>query len=1597
MTFESLLTFLTQIIFLFVSGHTLFNWAKYRSRARFDIALVFLSLALAIIAQDLQRFFPALAPVLALILFIALLTQPYLLLRLVRYFRPIPTLIQRVALLGLLLSIASFAISQTAPILVASLAIIYFIVLEGYVTILLVQEARTLRGVLGKRLQLASLGSGLLALIFLVSLTLALIRATANLPAASEASWAGSLFQILAVLSGLSYYFGFSPPRWIRQNWQFRELYQFLQNISMQPEQDRLAVFEQLASGALRTVGGTTALIARWSVGEKRLIIGVPGEILLNAENLENETGAIAETWREKKARLAHVPRDTGPVTNRWASQFGARALFIIPILSSLQPWGMLIVALRYEPLFEQDDLDLLTLLTRETAVLLDKFALIHELQVANQSLEQRVAERTMQLQAEIAEREQAEHQVRYQADLLQNVSDAVIATDPNFNITHWNRAAEMLYGWQSEEVLGKQSRDILQTEYLEEPEGPTRDRLLRRGVWRGEVIHRRKDGTRVNILASVSLLQDENKRITSVVAVNRDITERKRVEAQSHFQASLVANVSDAIIAVDMQLNVESWNPAAEALYGWKAGEVLGRAAREVLETDFLETTREAATKQVVEKGSWLGEVVQQRRDGTQIPVLSSLSLYKDSDGKPAGVIAVNRDITDSKQAEERFHLAVESAPNAIILVDKNGTLTLVNSQTEKFFGYDRTELIGLNIDQLVPKRYREIHPGHRQSFLAQPKTRPMGAGRELYGVRKDGGEFPVEIGLTPIETRDGLLIMATIVDITERKRTEEKLQRQNQRLQALREIDTAILSSDSVENIVNAALSHIRQLIECQRASLTLIDSSADEALTFAVSGTNQTLMPRGTHIPLSAFQDMLQGLAQNQPVLMNDLSTLKDPPPFFQIGIQEGLRSVCILPLFSQSNLIGAFSLSSEIPDFFDDDKINLGREVANQVAIAITQNNLLNALREFNAELEQRVAQRTAELSEANLLLQAMLDNIPDQIYFKDLQSRFIRNSRSQAALMGAHDPAEVVGKSDFDFFPHAQRSFEEEQALMETAQSIVDIEEYVVWPAGQVMWVSTTKVPLRDRNGQVIGIMGISRDITERKHFEENIQKLNADLKQNAAQLQESEEKFSKAFLASPAAMSIANASDGRYLDVNEALARMTGHSREELIGHTSLELGLVDNEARAKILQAGKDLGFVRNVEIQVHTKSKQALDVLVSLEQIILSGQVCMLTIQYDITERKRAEAEVRRLNQELENHRKDMQSVLDTMVTLNAKVALDGRLLFVNKIALQASGLPMEELMNTNFLEGPWWTFDPKVHDRVKEAFARACEGTTIHYDEKIFVFGQVLTINFSLTPMLGNDGGVEYILAEGRDITELKKLNELLEQRRIALETTNRELEAFSYSVSHDLRAPLRAINGFSQALSGKYKDLLGEQGQHYLSRIQQNATQMGQLIDDLLSLSRIARREMKQDVVNLTEMAREIDRELRAQEPERQVLFEVEEKLQVNGDSGLIHIVLQNLLTNAWKFTSTRPQAHIRLGLRNGGFFVEDNGVGFDMAFANKLFGAFQRLHSTSEFPGTGIGLATVQRVIHRHGGKIWAEAELEKGATFYFTFGDTYEG
>ncbi len=243
--------------------------------------------------------------------------------------------------------------------------------------------------------------------------------------------------------------------------------------------------------------------------------------------------------------------------------------------------------------------------------------------------------------------------------------------------------------------------------------------------------------------------------------------------------------------------------------------------------------------------------------------------------------------------------------------------------------------------------------------------------------------------------------------------------------------------------------------------------------------------------------------------------------------------------------------------------------------------------------------------------------------------------------------------------------------------------------------------------------------------------------------------------------------------------------------------------------------------------------------------------------------------------------------------------------------------------------------------------------------------------------------------------RGIAELNEnLETLVEERTRQLESVNSELEAFSYSVSHDLRAPLRVIDGFGQALSEDYGPLLEGNGKKYLARIRATTQRMGVLIDDLLTLARVSRRQVRRETVDLSALARDILRELQDREPDRHRTVEVMDGMLAQADKGLVKIVLDNLIGNAWKFTAKTPEPHIRVACEDGvkglTFRVSDDGAGFDMQYANKLFGAFQRLHAESDFAGTGIGLATVQRIVHLHGGDVWAEGRVGAGASFYFT-------
>ena len=367
------------------------------------------------------------------------------------------------------------------------------------------------------------------------------------------------------------------------------------------------------------------------------------------------------------------------------------------------------------------------------------------------------------------------------------------------------------------------------------------------------------------------------------------------------------------------------------------------------------------------------------------------------------------------------------------------------------------------------------------------------------------------------------------------------------------------------------------------------------------------------------------------------------------------------------------------------------------------------------------------------------------------------------------------------------------------------------------------------------------------------------------------------------------------------------------------------------------------------------------------------------------------RLEAEGRAMGRQLEllsRYGNDIVLVLDA----------DGRVLEANDRALAAYQYDREQLsrMRINDLRAPEVSADFRAQfEAVKRDHNIRFKTRHQRRDGSSFPV-EVSSMAFELE-------GRTLLQSIIRDITQqqeyearIQALNEQLEQRVLErtaqLETAFREMEAFSYSVSHDLRAPLRGIDGFGHALQEEYAGRLDAQGLHYLSRIRGGAQRMGQIMDDLLDLSRLSRHELTRTTVDLSAQARQILQSLEQQVPgQRRVELVVQDGLQVQADPRLMNMVLGQLLNNAWKFTGKRPHARIEFGAASEAatFFVRDNGAGFDMAYAGKLFGAFQRLHDPGDFPGTGIGLAITQRILQRHGGRVWAEAAVDQGATFFF--------
>ncbi len=373
-------------------------------------------------------------------------------------------------------------------------------------------------------------------------------------------------------------------------------------------------------------------------------------------------------------------------------------------------------------------------------------------------------------------------------------------------------------------------------------------------------------------------------------------------------------------------------------------------------------------------------------------------------------------------------------------------------------------------------------------------------------------------------------------------------------------------------------------------------------------------------------------------------------------------------------------------------------------------------------------------------------------------------------------------------------------------------------------------------------------------------------------------------------------------------------------------------------------------------------------------------------LDLKQDIAKRQEAEAALRHSEEQLHvfiEHAPVAIAMFDSRM----------RYLAFSQRWIEDYGLTGQQIQGRSHYE-----VFPEIPERWKEIYRRCLAGATEKVEEDPFLRADGATqwLHWEIIPWYTMNKEIGGTIIFSEDITERRQGEEELQRYTRELEASNQEMETFSYSVSHDLRAPLRTMDGFSEAVLTDYGDKLDETGKDYLTRVRRASHTMAQLIDDILKLSRINRAEMHLESVNLSNLAHSITEELKATQPERQAEFIIVHGIIVKGDKNLLQIGLRNLLENSWKYTGKCSAARIEFGVQNqkGGkvCFIRDNGIGFDMQYAGKLFQPFQRLHTIKEYPGTGIGLATVQRVIRRHNGRIWAESEPGKGATFYFTLG-----
>ncbi len=894
--------------------------------------------------------------------------------------------------------------------------------------------------------------------------------------------------------------------------------------------------------------------------------------------------------------------------------------------------------------------------------------------------------------------------------------------------------------------------------------------------------------------------------------------------------------------------------------------------------------------------------------------------------------------------ESEGRLAGVIQSAMDAILTVDEKQRVVLFNAAAERMFQCAASEAMGQPLARFIPQRFHSAHAEHVKKFDETGVTsRAMGVKNSLWAVRADGQEFQIEASISQLEAGGKKLFTAILRDVSERIRAE-----------AAREQFAAVVES-SDDAIISKTLDGI----------ITSWNPGAEKI--FGYSSTEAIGKMMSIIIPperASEESHILKEIGLGRGVRHFDTTRLRKDGAYVHV-------SVTISPIKnSRGEIVGASKIARDIT--------------------------------------ERKLAEEALRESEERFRL--FIEYAPAELAMFDREMRYLHVSQRWRADYGLGD-RDLSGVSHYEVFPDVPERWKEAHRRGLSGEILHSKEDRFERAGHVVQWVQWEVRPWHDSAGAIGGILIFTEDITERKQAEEA--------------RRESEQRFQAMADGIPQLAWMADA-DGSIFWYNQRWYDYTGKTLEEMQGWGWQSVH--DPKLLPPVMIGWKN-AIAKGVPFEMEFPLRDAdgrfreflTRVMPSKDK---EGRVVRwFGTNTDIRERKEVEERLSVQAEDLARQAEELalsrsalttqalmlRSVLDSMG--EGLVAADehGKFVIWNPAAERILGLTAADIPSEKWTEyyGVFLsdTVTPFPPDQLPLARAIRGEANTGELFVRNRNKSQGAWVEVNANPLTDANGMQRGGVVALRDISEqkvaeqkIRKLNEELEvrvlERTVQLAEANEELESFTYSVAHDLRAPLRQISGFSGILVEDFRASLDPEAQRYLQRIQQGTSKMGQLVDELLNLARVGRQTPNPRTVDLNSVVREVIEMLQPEIEGRNIEWTIAKLSSADCDPTLIKQVFQNLISNAIKYSRPRSPAVIEIGqIRQGAsntIFVRDNGVGFSMKYADKLFGVFQRLHRAEDFEGTGVGLATVHRIIKKHQGKVWAEAELDKGATFYFT-------